>query len=338
MHANLSARAAFAGECWPGCPPARPPGSRTAVLQRGPLRRTEAAGPCGLIQSGKSPVPFHTLRNRSGPEHLRRCASSMGFLSTPCTKSANDSESARWPSTSMRYSRKPWRVVPIAPSTASAWDRLAGCVFAVMVVASPASRTNATILDCALCCRNRKTETRAVSSGKTITCLPSSTGRTRRQAWPGSTDQIRPPDPAQSEQSTGARGRRSGLSLLRATRAGRHSLPQTETSRWTRHHRGGRRTLDHCPGPTGWRGEFIRLLRGLVPDEQGIRRLQRKMDRQWRAANPGNYDSRGRIKKAGGKKPLTWKQSKGYHKIRRCKAEKERKLAGIARPAWSQSP
>lgn len=65
----------------------------------------------------------------------------------------------------------------------------------------------------------------------------------------------------------------------------------------------------------------------LVPDEQGIRRLQRKMDRQRRAANAGNYDSRGRIKKAGGKKPLTWKQSKGYQKIRRCKAEKERKLA-----------
>jgi hypothetical protein len=65
----------------------------------------------------------------------------------------------------------------------------------------------------------------------------------------------------------------------------------------------------------------------LVPDEQGIRRLQRKMDRQRRAANPGNYDSRGRIRSAGGKKPLTWKQSKGYQKIRRCKAEKERKLA-----------
>jgi hypothetical protein len=51
------------------------------------------------------------------------------------------------------------------------------------------------------------------------------------------------------------------------------------------------------------------------------------MDRQRRAANPGNYDSRGRIKKAGAKKPLTWKQSKGSQKIGRGKAEKERKLA-----------
>jgi transposase len=64
----------------------------------------------------------------------------------------------------------------------------------------------------------------------------------------------------------------------------------------------------------------------LEPDEKQIRRLQRKMDRQRRAANPDNYDERGRIKKAG-KKKLVWKQSKGYQKTRRRKAEKERKLA-----------
>jgi transposase len=64
----------------------------------------------------------------------------------------------------------------------------------------------------------------------------------------------------------------------------------------------------------------------LTPDEKQIRRLQRKMDRQRRAANPENYDSRGRIKKVG-KKKLVWKQSKGYEKSRRRKAEKERKLA-----------
>jgi hypothetical protein len=48
------------------------------------------------------------------------------------------------------------RAIPHAPSTASAWDRLAGCVFAAMVVASAASRIHATILGCASCCRNRK--------------------------------------------------------------------------------------------------------------------------------------------------------------------------------------
>src|SRR6266581_4063031 len=49
----------------------------------------------------------------------------------------------------------------------------------------------------------------------------------------------------------------------------------------------------------------------LVPDEQAIRRLQRKMDRQRRAANPEHYDERGRPKKRG-KQGLHWKQSRGY--------------------------
>jgi hypothetical protein len=69
----------------------------------------------------------------------------------------------------------------------------------------------------------------------------------------------------------------------------------------------------------------------LAPDEQEVRRLQRKMDRQRRAANPDNYDSMGRIKKhggkAGGKGKVVWKSSKTYQKTRRRKAAKERKLA-----------
>jgi len=64
----------------------------------------------------------------------------------------------------------------------------------------------------------------------------------------------------------------------------------------------------------------------LVPDTQAIRRLQRQMDRQRRAANPDNYDAQRRIKK-GGKKKLVWKTSKGYAATRRRKATKERKLA-----------
>jgi hypothetical protein len=64
----------------------------------------------------------------------------------------------------------------------------------------------------------------------------------------------------------------------------------------------------------------------LAPDAQAIRRLQRKMDRQRRAANPDNYDCQGRIKKQG-KRWLSWKQSKGYEQTRRRKAEKERRLA-----------
>jgi hypothetical protein len=64
----------------------------------------------------------------------------------------------------------------------------------------------------------------------------------------------------------------------------------------------------------------------LAPNEQQIRRLQRKMERQRRVANPENYDAKGRIRSVG-KKKLSWRQSKGYEQTRRRKAEKERKLA-----------
>ncbi|GHO76791.1 hypothetical protein KSD_45620 [Ktedonobacter sp. SOSP1-85] len=64
----------------------------------------------------------------------------------------------------------------------------------------------------------------------------------------------------------------------------------------------------------------------LAPDAKAIRRLQRQMERQRRAANPEHYDEKGRIKKQGQKK-RRWKQSKGYQATRRRKASKERKLA-----------
>ncbi len=64
----------------------------------------------------------------------------------------------------------------------------------------------------------------------------------------------------------------------------------------------------------------------LAPEAKAIRRLQRKMERQRRAANPEHYDEQGRIKKRG-KKKLAWKSSKSYEQTRRRKAVKERKLA-----------
>jgi Putative transposase DNA-binding domain len=51
------------------------------------------------------------------------------------------------------------------------------------------------------------------------------------------------------------------------------------------------------------------------------------MDRQRRAANPDNYDEKGRIRSAGSKKKLHWRSSKTYEKMRRRKATQERKLA-----------
>jgi hypothetical protein len=64
----------------------------------------------------------------------------------------------------------------------------------------------------------------------------------------------------------------------------------------------------------------------LAHDEQAIRRLQRRMERQRRAANPDNYDAQGRIKKQG-KKRLKWKTSKSYERTRRRKVTRERRLS-----------
>ena len=64
----------------------------------------------------------------------------------------------------------------------------------------------------------------------------------------------------------------------------------------------------------------------LKPEAKAIRRLQRKLERQRRAANPENYDEQGRIKKRG-KWGLHWKSSQNYQKTRQRKAARERKLA-----------
>jgi len=64
----------------------------------------------------------------------------------------------------------------------------------------------------------------------------------------------------------------------------------------------------------------------LRPDARAIRRLQRRMERQRRAANPEHYDERGRPRKRG-KGAQPWKQSRGYQVTRRRKAARERRLA-----------
>jgi hypothetical protein len=64
----------------------------------------------------------------------------------------------------------------------------------------------------------------------------------------------------------------------------------------------------------------------LRPDARAMRRMQRRMERQRRAANPEHYDERGRPKKRG-KGSAPWKQSRRYQVTRRCKAARERRLA-----------
>jgi hypothetical protein len=64
----------------------------------------------------------------------------------------------------------------------------------------------------------------------------------------------------------------------------------------------------------------------LRPEARAIRRIQRRMERQRRAANPEHYDERGRPRKRSRGAPR-WKQSHGYQVSRRRKAAHERRLA-----------
>ena len=71
---------------------------------------------------------------------------------------------------------------------------------------------------------------------------------------------------------------------------------------------------------------LVPLCAELHLDARVIRRMQRKMERQRRAANPERYDERGRPKKRKKGAPR-WKESRSYQATRRRKATKERKLA-----------
>jgi len=79
--------------------------------------------------------------------------------------------------------------------------------------------------------------------------------------------------------------------------------------------------------PREGEARLVPLCEELKPDARKKRRLERKLDRQRRANNPQNYDEKGRIKKHGKKRRLTWKNSKGYLATRRRLAHHKRKLA-----------
>jgi hypothetical protein len=78
--------------------------------------------------------------------------------------------------------------------------------------------------------------------------------------------------------------------------------------------------------PREGEARLVPLCEELRPDARKKRRLERKLDRQRRANNPQNYDEKGRVKKHGKKRRLTWKNSKGYLATRRRLAHQERKL------------
>jgi transposase len=78
--------------------------------------------------------------------------------------------------------------------------------------------------------------------------------------------------------------------------------------------------------PREGEARLLPLCEELKPDARAKRRLERKLDRQRRANNSGNYDEKGRIRKQD-KQRLTWEDSKGYLATKRRLAHQERKLS-----------
>src|SRR5258707_3143090 len=70
----------------------------------------------------------------------------------------------------------------------------------------------------------------------------------------------------------------------------------------------------------------------VAPDAKALRRLERQLDRQRRANNPGNYDERGRVRK--GKKH--WRVSKRQRTVQARRREVYRKLAATRKRSHGQ--
>jgi hypothetical protein len=78
--------------------------------------------------------------------------------------------------------------------------------------------------------------------------------------------------------------------------------------------------------PRTGEADLVTFCAELTADTRKKRRVQRKMERQRRAANPEHYDEKGRIKKHS-KTRLRWKESKRHKATRRQHANTERRLA-----------
>ena len=70
----------------------------------------------------------------------------------------------------------------------------------------------------------------------------------------------------------------------------------------------------------------------VAPDAKALRRLDRRLDRQWRANNPANYDERGRVKRG----PKRWKVSKRQRQVLARRRELHRKLAATRKRSHGQ--
>ena len=155
----------------------KPVGSSTTPCS--PQGRVACAG-CELTQLGKRPAPSHRRTPRSVGLLSRRCGSAM----------ASQSMHAHELAKALRVSWLAEHLDAVLAQTLAtrayrALNRV--CVGEARRVRAqrvededfPASRTNATIPDCASCCRSQRRATRALCCGRAMRCWPSSTGTTR---------------------------------------------------------------------------------------------------------------------------------------------------------------
>jgi len=83
---------------------------------------------------------------------------------------------------------------------------------------------------------------------------------------------------------------------------------------------------------TDGEGKTFRLSKDVEQKTKEIKALQRKLDRQRRAANPGNYNKDGTIKKG----PKKWINTKGYLRTRKRLANLERKKVSSRRSSHGE--
>ena len=238
--ADVSARTAAGGGGWAGRTRARAPGSRAAVLQCRALRRATAPAP-DARRPGVAGGARHSSHADAGTagafSALRERTASPSTPCSVCERSAG-LLSGRPPGCGAGPDTG--HAVPIRRSIGSVWARRAGCASKAVDAGFTASRTSATIPDCALCCRSRRRGTKAFSSG-TDDHLPALIDWNDPVVTygSGSSHQIRPPGQRHASSPRAQRSGCQGDRYCRAIGAGRGALSQAEAH-------GRRRT------PSGW--------------------------------------------------------------------------------------
>ncbi len=251
----------------------------------------------------------------------------MASQSMPFTSWRKRCGSRGWLSTWMPCWLRHLPPAPTAPSTASVWERRAVCASRAGGEDFPASRTNATIPGCASCCRSQQEGNQGIVlwKGDALGALIDWNDPVVKHGLAHRIKYARLiRRRASSQRAAGADSQGNRYSVQLALEGLPYHKPK---------HLVGSDTIGLDLGPSSvavvpreGEASLSVFCEALRPDVKAIRRLQRKMDRQRRVANPEHYDAQGRIKKRG-KQKLVWKSSRSYQKTRQRKAARERKLA-----------